>query len=154
MAALLKGRPAGGRKSEARRCTEAIRDLLLGYKVRLEEEMRPTGATLAQLRLLRAVAQLDDVSAASIARECHVTPQTLQSMLARATREGWIKRGISESNNRIVTASLTVRGEAILQHGLRIAAGIEQRIWHGVPVAKMSELRETLEAGLARLFQD
>ncbi len=140
-----------GRQAEARRCTEAVRDLLLAYKARMEEQLRPTGVTLPQLRLLKAVAQGDEVSAATIARRCHVTPQTLQSMLTRATREGWIIRGTSENNGRIVTASLTRSGKAILKHGLELAGRIEHEIWHGVPLAAMRSLRETLDLCMANL---
>ena len=139
------------RKLEARRCTEAIRDLLLGYKAHMEDELRRSGITLPQLRMLKAVAQQEQVSAAAIARLCHVTPQTLQSILTRATREGWIVRGSSESNGRIVTASLTSQGEAILQEGMEAAARIEERIWRGIPLATMENMRSTLESGLVNL---
>ena len=142
------------RKTEARRCTEAIRDLLLGYKAKLEEAMRPAGITLPQLRMLRAIAQEDEVSAASIARLCHVTPQTLQSIMTRAAREGWIIRGSSKRNGRIVTASLTSRGQAILQHGLETAERIEEEIWRGIPLATMQAMRSTLESGLVNLNRD
>ena len=54
------------------------------------------------------------MSGATIARTCQVTPQTLQAMLTRAEREGWITRDISEVNHRILTASLTRKGEVAL----------------------------------------
>ena len=139
------------RQAEARRCTEAIRDLLLGYKAKMEEAMRPMGVTLPQLRMLRAISQEKEVSAASIARLCHITPQTMQSILTRATREGWIVRGSSEANSRIVTASLTPRGEAILQHGLQTAERIEEQIWGGIPLATVQAMRLTLQSGLVNL---
>ena len=142
------------RPAEARRCTEAIRDLLLGYKSRMEEDLRASGVTLPQLRMLKAVGQHGAVSAATIARVCHVTPQTLQSILTRATREGWIVRGTSETNNRFVTASLTPRGEAILRYGLEIAARIEEQIWRGIPLSTMEQLRATLESGLMNLRRE
>lgn len=140
------------RRAEARRCTEAIRDLLISYKARMEDRLRGTGVTLPQLRMLKAVSQQPAaVSAASIARTCHITPQTLQSMLTRATREGWIVRGSSDRNHRFVTASLTPAGEAILAQALELAGEIEDEIWQGVPLAAMQAMRETLEAGLANL---
>lgn len=142
------------RQSEARRCTEAVRDLVLGYKAKLEEAMRPTGVTLPQLRMLRAISQEREVSAATIARLCHITPQTLQSILTRATREGWIVRGSSQSNGRIVTASLTPRGEAILQQGLQAAERIEEQIWGGISLTAMEAMRATLESGLVNLNRD
>ncbi len=140
-----------GRHAEARRCTDAVRDLLLGYKAQLEDALRPTGVTLPQLRMLRAIDQQSNVSAATIARHCHVTPQTLQSILTRATREGWIVRGTSQANGRFLTASLTAKGQAILRQGTELAESIEEQIWSGVPLASMRSMRETLEAGLANL---
>ena len=142
------------RHAEARRCTEAVRDLLLGYRAKLEETMRPTGVTLPQLRMLRAISQEREVSAAAIARLCHVTPQTLQSILTRATREGWIVRGTSQSNGRILTASLTPRGEAILQQGMQAAERIEELIWRDIPLATMQAVRATLESGLVNLNRE
>ena len=138
--------------AEARRCKEAMRDLLLAYKARLEDAMRPTGITLPQLRALFAIEQQQsDVSAATIARQCHVTPQTLQSILARATREGWIVRGSSQRNGRIVTAALTPGGRSILRQAMQTADGIDEEIWRGVPLKNMETMRRTMEAGLANL---
>ncbi|MBE7158052.1 MAG: MarR family transcriptional regulator, partial [Rhodospirillales bacterium] len=76
------------KRVEARRISEAMRDLLTVFRNRFEEEFRASGVTLAQLRLLKAVQRQKERSAASIARECHVTPQTLHTMLSRAVREG------------------------------------------------------------------
>ena len=139
------------RDLEARRCTETMRGLLLGYKARMEEELRDTGVTLAQLRMLRAIEQQSEASAAAIARDCHITPQTLQSMLARATREGWIIRGSSDRNHRFVTAALTPSGRAVLRDGMNMAARVEQQIWRGVPLDAMRSMRTTLQSGLANL---
>lgn len=140
------------RKLEARRCTETIRDLLLGYRARMEHELRGSSVTLPQLRMLKAIHQQQtEASAASIARLCHITPQTLHTMLARATREGWITRGISEKNSRFVTAALTPKGAAILREGIHLAEAIEAEIWRGVSLDSMQAMRTTLEYGLANL---
>ena len=144
-------RSGTARQKEARRCTEAIRDLLLGYRARMEEELRERGVTLPQLRMLKVIEQQENVSAARIARLCQITPQTLQSMLARATREGWIVRGTSQRNGRIVTASLTRSGKEIVRQGMQLAARIEEEIWLGIPLERMQAVRETLEVGLAHL---
>ena len=141
------------RQTESRRCTEAFRDLLQGYKARFEDVLRSTGVTLAQMRMLKVIARQEDASAAAIARSCQITPQTLQSMLARATREGWILRGNSQRNARIVTATLTPRGQAILGEGQKLAEQIEAHIWQGVSLADMQTMREIVERGLANLHK-
>ena len=128
-----------------------MRDLLGAYRVRFEDELRGTGVTLPQLRLLKAVEQQTEASAAAIARLCQVTPQTLHAMLARAVREGWIVRGSSHRNHRFVTAALTSQGKAILEHGTGLKERLDAELWRGVPASAMRAMRETLEAGLANL---
>jgi len=135
----------------ARRCTQSLRELLMGYRSRLEDALRGEGLTLPQLRLLNAIKGQGGVSGATIARTCQVTPQTLQAMLTRAEREGWITRDISEVNHRILTASLTRKGEAALASGLATAAGIEEKIWAGVSATTLDQLNLTLERGIANL---
>ena len=140
------------RALEAKRAKEAMRDLLLVYRSRVEDVMRPTGVTLPQLRALHAIDQQDgDVSAATIARDCHVTPQTLQSIFARATREGWIVRGTSQRNGRIVTAALTPAGKRILGLAMATVAEVDEQIWSGIPLKEMETMRETIERGLRNL---
>jgi DNA-binding MarR family transcriptional regulator len=135
----------------ARRCTQSLRELLMGYRSLLEDALRGEGLTLPQLRLLNAIREQGSVSGASIARTCQVTPQTLQAMLTRAEREGWITRDISEVNHRVLTASLTRKGEAALATGLATAAEIEEKIWSGVSAHTLDQLNLTLEHGIANL---
>ena len=138
----------------ARRCTKSLRELLVGYRSLLEDALRGEGLTLAQLRLLSAIQEQHDVSGATIARSCQVTPQTLQAMLTRAEREGWITREISASNHRIVTAALTKKGEAALERGAAAAADIEEKIWTGVSAGVLDRLNSTLQHGIANLHGD
>ncbi len=135
----------------ARRCSQSLRELLMGYRARLEDALRVEGLTLPQLRLLNAIKEQEGVSGATIARTCQVTPQTLQAMLTRAEREGWITRDISEVNHRILTASLTRNGEMALASGLATAAEIEEKIWTGVSASTLDQLNVTLEHGIANL---
>lgn len=143
--------PQTAKQEEARRCTEAMRDLFQVFRARFEEELRGTGVTLPQLRMLKMIEHQSEASAASIARMCHVTPQTLHAMLARAVREGWIVRGTSDRNHRFVTTSLTAQGQAIVGNGMRLRERFEAEMWSDVPVAALADFREMLERGLAKL---
>jgi DNA-binding MarR family transcriptional regulator len=95
-----------------------------------------------------------DVSAATIARLCQVTPQTLQGMLARAVREKWIVRGASQRNQRIVTTSLTRKGAGVLARGLAMAERIEIKIWAGVSIADLEETNAILDRGVINLHAE
>src|SRR5258708_7439070 len=135
----------------ARQCSKSLRELVVGYRSLLEDALRDEGLTLPQLRLLNAIKEQGSVSGASIARTCQVTPQTLQAMLTRAEREGWITRDISQRNHRILTASLTRKGEEALASGAAAATEIEEKIWTGVSVSTLDQLNNTLEHGIVNL---
>ena len=135
----------------ARQCSKSLRELVVGYRSLLEDALRSEGLTLPQLRLLNAIKEQGSVSGASIARTCQVTPQTLQAMLTRAEREGWITRDISQRNHRILTASLTRKGEEALASGAAAATEIEEKIWTGVSVSTLDQLNNTLEHGIVNL---
>jgi DNA-binding MarR family transcriptional regulator len=135
----------------ARKCSQSLKELMVGYRALLEDTLRGEGLTLPQLRLLNAIREQGSVSGAMIARTCQVTPQTLQGMLTRAEREGWITRDISAVNRRILTASLTRKGESALATGLASAAEIEEKIWSGVSANTLDQLNLTLEHGIANL---
>ena len=144
--------PKAQRKAvEARTCTLQMRRLTVGYRSLLEDMLRGEGLTLPQLRLLRAVKEQTDVSAAALARTCVVTPQTLQAVLGRAVQAQWIVRGKSAKNERYVTATLTPLGESILETGVAMAARIEERIWMDVGLSDLKRLNDTLQAGIANL---
>ena len=137
--------------AEARSCSENMRRLITGFRGRVEDELRADGLTLPQLRLLKAVKQQEDVSAASLARTCSVTPQTMQAVLGRAAQARWIVRGKSKKNDRFVTATLTPMGESVLKQGMDVVVRIEERIWREVGLSDMKQLNETLQAGIAAL---
>jgi MarR family transcriptional regulator, organic hydroperoxide resistance regulator len=139
------------RAIEARSCSENMRQLTIGFRALLEDALRGENLTLPQLRLLKAVKQQADVSAAALARTCMVTPQTLQQVLARAVQAQWIVRGKSQKNERFVTATLTPLGESMLQLGMAMAASIEARIWADVGLSDLKRLNELLQAGIANL---
>ncbi|HEY4357143.1 MAG TPA: MarR family transcriptional regulator [Acidobacteriaceae bacterium] len=138
-----------------RRTTLGVREYLNGYRALLEDVLRQEGLTLPQLRMLKAVAdQSTEVSSAAIARFCQITPQTLQTMLERAVREGWVVRGTSERNHRIITASLTPKGEALRERGLDVAAELEQMLWKGVSRKAIEGMNDVLDRSLANLHAE
>lgn len=139
------------KRVEQARCKELMRDFLLAYRDWMEEALRREKLTLPQLRMLHAVEQGSEESAAAIARACQVTPQTLQAMLERAVREKWIVRRPSERSLRILTASLTPKGRAILERGKQLSEELGLRMWAGVDTAALKQCNGVLEQGLANL---
>jgi DNA-binding MarR family transcriptional regulator len=146
-----KGTKEERKAAEARVCSENMRHLIVGFRGRVEDELRADGLTLPQLRLLKAVKQQEDVSAAALARTCNVTPQTMQAVLGRAVQAQWIVRGKSKKNERFVTATLTSLGESVLKQGMDVVVRIEEIIWREVGLSDLKQLNETLRTGIAAL---
>src|SRR5580693_2517690 len=90
---------------DRRRAAKLMKRIVMHFQASVDEELRPYGATIAQVRLLWAIRNAPGSSGAHLSRECEVTPQTTQALLERAEESGWIVRGKDSVNERIVTAS-------------------------------------------------
>ncbi len=130
-----------------------MRRVLLGFKARLDDELRSKNVTTAQLRFLTEVKERPGASNAQMARACYVTPQSAQAMLVRAVEHGWVVRGKSAENDRLVTARLTPAGERLLAYADAVLAKLEAEVWAGVGMSELRAMSETLEHGLVNLEQ-
>ena len=139
------------RTAEVRRSTVLMRRVLLGFKAKLDDELRSHHTTAAQMRFLREVKERPGSSGAQMARACYITPQSAQALMARAVQHGWVVRGKSSENDRVVTARLTPAGERLLAHVDAIMDGLEAEVWAGVPVAELRAMNEILERGLHQI---
>ena len=128
-----------------------MRRVLLGLKARLDEELRASHVTTAQLRLLTEIKEHPGSSGAKMARACYVTPQSAQAMLVRAVKHGWVVRGKDAENERLVTARLTPAGERLLAHADAVLAALEAEAWAGVTMHELRSVNDVLERGLANL---
>ena len=140
--------------AEAARSVTLMRRVLLGFKSRLDDELREKNATTAQMRFLREVKERPGSSGAQMARACYVTPQSAQAMMARAVKHGWIVRGKSAENDRVVTARLTPEGERLLVYFDGILQRLEAEVWTSVSVEELRGMNDLLDRGLAQLEAD
>lgn len=143
--------PPRTRQQATEQTHKLLRRMMLGLRARMDEELKPSHCTLAQLRVLYELQQNPGASGASVARACEMTPQSAQAMLARVVRLGWAARGKDAGNGRVVTAKLTRSGEHLLAHARATKARIEAEIWAGVPLADLRDLNAILGRGLANL---
>jgi DNA-binding MarR family transcriptional regulator len=128
-----------------------MRRVLLGFKARLDDALREKNATTAQMRFLREVKERPGSSGAQMARACYVTPQSAQAMMVRAVEHGWVVRGKSAENDRVVTARLTPAGERLLAYADGVMQRLEAEVWSDVGLAELREMNEILERGLLHL---
>ena len=128
-----------------RQAGRLMKRIVTHFQAALDEELRPHGATIAQVRLLWAIRRAPGSSGAHLSRECDVTPQTTQALLQRAEEAGWIVRAKGSANDRIITATLTSAGEHMLETADRTVRGIEAKLWKNVSPQSIDNLIEVLE---------
>ncbi|SNT30852.1 DNA-binding transcriptional regulator, MarR family [Granulicella rosea] len=156
MSADVAGKPGKptrrlSRAKTLRQAGKLIRRLILAAKNRLDDELRPQEVTAAQLRILYEVKLEPGATGAQLARACNVTPQTTQTMLAKAVERGWLERGKDTENNRLVTFTLTPAGLQMLEHGDTTYAEIEKAIWKGVATEEIEGFSALIEKALGNL---
>lgn len=144
--------PEGGPKAAAaRQLRDNVRVFTFAFRDWLEGSMRPQGLTLPQLRMLFAVRYGSDASSAKIARLCQVTPQTLQAMLQRAVREGWLLRKPAKHNARILVSALTPKGDALLQQAVAATTEFELQVWRDASVAELQAMNAAFAKAARRV---
>lgn len=139
------------RAAEQRESSIGMKRLLIGYRTLMEEALEGEGVTLAQLRMLKTLEEHPDISAAEVARSCYISPQSMQAVITRAEREGFITRSAAASNRRVLKATLTLKGKSVLERCSALAARIEDEIWRDVKRSELQLFNATLARGLARL---
>jgi DNA-binding MarR family transcriptional regulator len=134
-----------------RQATRLLKRIFVQFRALMDEELRPYGATTAQVRLLIAIRSAPGSSGAQLARQCEVTPQSAQALIQKAEESGWITRGKDSVNDRILTASLTPEGEKLLNTAERFIRNLEAKAWKDVPPQKLKQLLKTLDQCLQNL---
>ncbi|WP_375487179.1 MarR family winged helix-turn-helix transcriptional regulator [uncultured Mycobacterium sp.] len=112
---------------------------------RCDAALKPTGLSMAQYAVLRALADHPDASAAELARRCFVTRQSLQDVLAglRATR--LIETVDAPPRGRARALCLTRRGSRLLATGDDAVFGVEAAMLEGISRAARRSMASVLQ---------
>ena len=139
------------RQAQTRLAAQLMKRILVHFRGQIDEALRPQGVTTAQLQVLHAIRNEPGASGAQLARFCHMTPQSAQSLLKGLEKGGWIIRVKDKVNDRILVAQLTRSGEALLETAEKAARVIEKRVWNGVSDDAVGALNGVLEQCLGNL---
>ena len=139
------------RDRQTRKAFQSMKRIMLGFRARMDVQLRPKGVTMAQLQLLFAVRNRPGSSGAQLARTCFITPQTTQALLKHLEESGLIVRGKDPVNDRIVTASLTAAGERLAQAVEKESVPIQRDLWKGFTASELDGLNDLLARCLANL---
>jgi DNA-binding MarR family transcriptional regulator len=139
------------RDAKAKAIAGSMKRLMTGYRTLLEVELEKENITLAQLRMLSALNEEPDHSAAGLARTCYVTPQSMQAIVTRAEKDGLVRRQPSVANRRVLTMQLTEEGRRVLEHGMSLWTVISRSMWADSKLAELELLNDMLSAAVDRL---
>lgn len=140
-------------QEQARLALRQMKQTLLAFRGRLDEDLRPRGATAAELVLLHKIGDRPGASGAQLSRACYVTPQTAQTLLVRAEIKGWIRRGKDTENHRLVTWSLTAAGQRLLRTGEIAARSVERQLWNDVSSSDLGQINRILARCLENMAE-
>lgn len=139
------------RDEAAKAIALTMKRMVAGMRLLLEAELEGEGLSLAQLRMLSELNDHPEISSAELARSCFVTPQSMQTLVARAEREGWIVRSPAPANRRILMAKLTPAGRRVFEKGRERWTALARSMWEDTSLKQMRELDEILSGAVDRL---
>jgi DNA-binding MarR family transcriptional regulator len=100
--------------------------------------------TPAQFLVLFRMRDRTDFSAAALAREIGVRPQTLITLIAPLERRGILEREPSPAHRRVLHNRLTPAGKKLLASALRVAGQVESELLANIDDRKLTILQEVL----------
>jgi DNA-binding MarR family transcriptional regulator len=133
------------RHVQTSRAVQNMKRILLQYRARMDEQLRPLGVTTAQMQVLFATRTAPGSSGAHLARSCYITPQSTQALLKHLEDGGLIVRGKDPVNDRIVTAHITPAGEKLAQMVEKQSAVLQSEIWQDISDRDLVQINQVLE---------
>jgi DNA-binding MarR family transcriptional regulator len=128
-----------------------IKSVVLGFRIRMDEELLPLGITTSQLRLLWTVEMNPLMSGAEVARMCSVTPQTGHAAMSRMVRQGLVRRKASSHSERVLIAELTASGRKVLVRATEMAEKLNREVWQGISERDLAVVERVLTVVEGRL---
>ena len=111
---------------------------------RCDAALKPTGLSMAQYALLRALHDHPDASASELARLCFVTRQSLRDVLSGLRTAGLVAFSDAPGRGRARALQLTPLGLRRLKDSQAAVEGVEAEMLHGIPSTARHEFATLL----------
>ncbi|MFF1687435.1 MULTISPECIES: MarR family winged helix-turn-helix transcriptional regulator [unclassified Streptomyces] len=144
----------------AKTTTETVAAGRLGHTIKRAEQaligrktdvLREFGLTVPQYSVLLLLSVSDGMSAAQLARECMVTPQTMATVLTNLEKADLVFREPSELHQKVVVNRATRSGRAIAKKADRAALRVEGSLGAEFTPEERARFEEYLERTIAVL---
>jgi DNA-binding MarR family transcriptional regulator len=106
--------------------------------------LKPTGLSMAQYAVLRALADHPNASAAELARLCFVTRQSLQDVLAGLRGAGLVEPAALPPRGRAQSLLVTRSGRKCLGAADAVIGEVESTMTERIPRTAVTELADLL----------
>lgn len=93
----------------------------------------------------------EGMSAAQLARESMVTPQTMSTVLTNLEKRGWMEREPSQLHQKVIVNKLTKSGRAILKKADKEARRVEDELRAAFTPAEAEQFEKYLERAIRTL---
>lgn len=128
-----------------------VKRLELVIRALLDDALRPVGLTTLQYTALTVLEASGALSSAQLARRSFLRPQTMHEMVLTLEKRGLIERAAQSGNRRVLLASLTGQGHALLTECAPAVGELERELLAGLSPGQRATFREGLQHGVAAL---
>jgi DNA-binding MarR family transcriptional regulator len=115
-----------------------------GLRRRCDAALKPTGLSMAQYAVLRALHDHPDASASELARLCFVTRQSLRDVLGGLRAAGLVAASDTQAPGRARALEVTPLGSRRLKDSHAAIEDVETGMLHGIPASARRELAALL----------
>lgn len=137
------------RHSNVPRVAYLVKSLERALRVRLDEALTPCGVSTPEYTALSVLRERDGLSSAQLARRVCISAQAMNQVVLRLEERGLIRR--ENEAGRVLRASLTSAGAALLARCDRATLPVEERLLSGLSRVEIAAFRRTLLSSLAAL---
>jgi DNA-binding MarR family transcriptional regulator len=117
----------------------------------MDDALRGYGVTTPQYAALAALERTPGLSGAELARQCFVTPQTMNAIVANLEAAGLVIRRPAPDHGRILRAELTPASRPLLRTCHQAVEAVEARMVAGLDTEERRHLVEALGRCVAGL---
>jgi DNA-binding MarR family transcriptional regulator len=119
---------------------------------RKTEVLRPFDLTVPRYSVLLLLSLFPEgMSAAQLARESMVTPQTMSTVLANLEKRGWMEREPSQLHQKVIVNRLTSSGRAVLKKADKEARRVEDGLRAEFTATELERFENYLERAIGTL---
>ncbi|WP_326953063.1 MULTISPECIES: MarR family winged helix-turn-helix transcriptional regulator [unclassified Amycolatopsis] len=128
-----------------------VKRLELAIRALLDDALRELGLTTLQYTALTVLEASGPLSSAQLARRSFLRPQTMHEMVLALEKRGLIERTPKPDNKRVLLASLTGTGRALLAGCAPAVGEVERELLADLSPGQRTTFREGLQHGVLAL---